>query len=78
MSLRRVGGFAVAPIGLGCMGLSHAYAAPPGAAETERLPLAALDLGVTLFDTTARCGFGVNENLGGCVLIGHRSASAQC
>ena len=48
---RRIGPFEVSPIGLGCMNLSHAYGTPPDAAAAERLLLAALDAGVTLFDT---------------------------
>jgi aryl-alcohol dehydrogenase-like predicted oxidoreductase len=58
---RRLGPFAVAEIGLGCMNLSHAYGSPPAAADAERLLLAALDAGVTLFDTAALYGFGANE-----------------
>ena len=34
---RRLGPFTVNPIGLGCMSLSHAYAAPPTAADASRL-----------------------------------------
>ena len=36
--------------------------------QAERLLLAALDLGVTLFDTAALYGFGANETLVGRVL----------
>ena len=39
---RKIGPFAVPPLGLGCMNLSHAYGAPPPAADAERLLLAAL------------------------------------
>jgi len=70
---RRIGPFDVSAIGLGCMNLSHAYGAPPSAEQGERLLLAALDAGVTLFDTAALYGFGANETLVGKVLARHRS-----
>jgi aryl-alcohol dehydrogenase-like predicted oxidoreductase len=73
VSLRRIGPFDVAPIGLGCMNLSHAYGEPPSPEAAERLLLGALDLGVTLFDTAALYGFGINETLVGRVLGPHRS-----
>lgn len=73
MHTRRLGPFAVSAIGLGCMNLSHAYGTPPSAEEGERLLLAALDAGVTLFDTAALYGFGSNEELVGRVLKPHRS-----
>jgi len=72
MKTRSLGPFEVAEIGLGCMNLSHAYGAPPPAEAAERLLLAALDSGVTLFDTAALYGFGANESLVGRVLKPHR------
>ncbi|MFY9511338.1 MAG: aldo/keto reductase [Rubrivivax sp.] len=77
-SPRRIGPFEVAPIGLGCMNLSHAYGAPPSPADAERLLLAALDAGVTLFDTAALYGFGANETLVGRVLKAQRSKIVLC
>jgi aryl-alcohol dehydrogenase-like predicted oxidoreductase len=68
MQERTVGPFRVSAIGLGCMSLSHAYGQPPGPEQGERLLLAALDEGVTLFDTAALYGFGANETLVGRVL----------
>jgi len=73
MKTRRIGPFEVSCIGLGCMNLSHAYGVPPPAEQGERLLLAALDAGVTLFDTAALYGFGHNETLVGRVLKPHRS-----
>ena len=70
---RRIGPFEVAPIGLGCMNLSHAYGAPPPPDQAERLLLQALDLGVNHLDTAALYGFGANETLVGRVLKPHRS-----
>jgi len=55
------------------MNLSHAYGTPPSAEQGERVLLAALDAGVTLFDTAALYGFGANESLVGKVLSKHRS-----
>lgn len=73
MQTRKLGPFEVSAIGLGCMNLSHAYGAPVSAAQGERVLLAALDAGVTLFDTAALYGFGANETLFGNVLAKHRS-----
>ena len=69
---RKLGPFKVSAIGLGCMNLSHAYGAPVSAEQGERVLLAALDAGVTLFDTAALYGFGANETLVGKVLKPHR------
>ncbi|MDA7415354.1 aldo/keto reductase [Xenophilus arseniciresistens] len=70
---RAIGPFTVSAIGLGCMNLSHAYGVPPSPEQAERVLLAALDAGVTLFDTAALYGFGANEELVGRVLAPHRS-----
>jgi len=69
---RRIGPFAVSPIGLGCMNLSHAYGAPPDADTGARLLNAALDLGYTHLDTAALYGFGANETLLGNTLKSRR------
>ena len=73
MQTRKLGPFDVSALGLGCMNLSHAYGEPPPADQAERVLLAALDAGVTLFDTAALYGFGANETLLGRVLKPHRS-----
>lgn len=73
MQQRQLGPFTVSAIGLGCMNLSHAYGVPPSPEQGGRLLLAALDAGVTLFDTAALYGFGANEKLLGQVLGPHRS-----
>ena len=72
MHHRQIGPFTVSAIGLGCMNLSHAYGTPPSAEQGERVLLAALDAGVTLFDTAAMYGFGANETLVGRVMKPHR------
>lgn len=63
MQQRLLGPFQVSAIGLGCMNLCHAYGQPVPEAEAERLLHAALDLGITHFDTAALYGFGVSETL---------------
>lgn len=72
MQTRQLGPFEVSAIGLGCMNLSHAYGAPVSKEQGERVLLAALDAGVTLFDTATLYGFGANETLVGSVLKQHR------
>jgi aryl-alcohol dehydrogenase-like predicted oxidoreductase len=72
MKTRKLGPFQVSAISLGCMNLSHAYGAPVSAAQGEKILLAALDEGVTMFDTAALYGFGANETLLGNVLSKHR------
>jgi aryl-alcohol dehydrogenase-like predicted oxidoreductase len=70
---RALGSFQVSAIGLGCMNLSHAYGAPVSPEQGERVLLAALDAGVTLFDTATLYGFGANETLVGRVMKPHRN-----
>lgn len=72
MQQRQIGPFSVSAIGLGCMNLSHAYGTPISAEQGERVLLAAIDAGVTLFDTAALYGFGNNETLVGRVLKPYR------
>jgi len=72
MKTRKIGPFEVSEISLGCMNLSHAYGVPPSAEQGARVLLAALDAGVTMFDTAALYGFGANETLVGNVLKPHR------
>jgi len=69
---RMIGEVSLPSIGLGCMNLSHAYGVPPGPEVGERVLLAALDLGITHFDTAALYGFGRNEDLVGRVLAPFR------
>jgi aryl-alcohol dehydrogenase-like predicted oxidoreductase len=72
MQQRQLGPFQVSAISLGCMNLSHAYGVPPPAEQGERVLLAAVDAGVTHFDSAAIYGFGANETLLGRVLKPHR------
>ncbi|MBL0944625.1 MAG: aldo/keto reductase [Hydrogenophaga sp.] len=73
MQTRALGPFTVSAIGLGCMNICHAYGPPVPDAQAERLLLAALDDGVTHFDTAALYGFGASETTVGRVLSAHRS-----
>ncbi|MDO4302246.1 MAG: aldo/keto reductase [Clostridia bacterium] len=50
----------VSSVGLGCMGMSHAYGKPVDIKEAERLIAGAIDLGYTFFDTAEV--YGTPEN----------------
>lgn len=78
MHTRQLGSFTVSAIGLGCMNLSHAYGTPPSPEQGRDVLHAALDAGVTLFDTAALYGFGANESLVGPVLKPHRREITLC
>ncbi len=53
MEYRTLGlsGLRVSAVGLGCMGMSHAYGAPPDRKEMTELLSYAVDMGYTFFDT---------------------------
>jgi len=70
---RKLGPFNVSAIGLGCMGLSHAYGTPPDPKTAAQILLKAPDLGYTFFDTAALYGLGANETLLGETLKHRRS-----
>ncbi|AND68458.1 aldehyde oxidase [Dyella thiooxydans] len=65
MHLRTLGrsGLEVSAIGLGCMGLTHAYGEPVETKTGIALIRAAIDRGVTLFDTAEIYGPYTNEQL---------------
>ena len=50
----------VSAVGLGCMGISHAYGAPADKKEMIELLAQAVDIGYTFFDT-AEC-YGTDDN----------------
>jgi aryl-alcohol dehydrogenase-like predicted oxidoreductase len=62
----------VSAIGLGCMGMSHAYGPPADKGEMIRLIHAAVDLGVNFFDTAEVYGPFDNEILVGEALAAHQ------
>lgn len=63
MLKRKLGNLEVSAMGLGCMGMHHAYG--PAADEKEMIALIrkALDLGIAFFDTAEIYGSGDNEIL---------------
>ncbi|MFC4820343.1 aldo/keto reductase [Dokdonella ginsengisoli] len=74
MKTRTLGqGLQVSALGLGCMGLSHAYSTGrPEHADAVALVRRALDLGVTLLDTADIYGPETNERLVGEAIAGRR------
>ncbi|WP_094606148.1 Aldo-keto reductase IolS [Sporomusa silvacetica DSM 10669] len=66
-------GLEVSSIGLGCMGMSHGYGAPADKKEMISLIHAAVERGVTLFDTAEVYGPYINEELVGEALEPYRS-----
>ncbi|MFI0975758.1 aldo/keto reductase [Streptomyces sp. NPDC021093] len=68
---RYLGELAVSAQGLGCMGMSHGYGATDDAQSIDTLHRA-LDLGVTLLDTSDFYGGGHNEELIGRAVAGRR------
>ena len=67
MKTRKLGrsGLEVSAMGLGCMGLSHAYGQPTQRSEAIALIRAAVERGVTFFDTAEVYGPYTNEEVVG-------------
>ena len=57
-------GLEVSAIGLGCMGMSFSYGTPPDAKAMVSLLQAAVERGVTFFDTAEVYGPHTNERTG--------------
>ena len=79
MKFRSLGksGLKVSAIGLGCSGMSHNY----GRADDEESVATihrAIDLGITLFDTSDAYGNGHNEELVGRAIKGKRNSLVVC
>jgi len=74
MQTRTLGnsGLRVSALGLGCMGLSHAYGTAPDVADGVALLHAAVERGVTFFDTAEVYGPFRNEELLGQALAPYR------
>ncbi len=67
------GGLEVSELGLGCMGLSYAYGTAPDPKDAVKLLHAAVEQGVTLFDTAEAYGPFKNEELLGEALAPFRN-----
>ncbi len=71
------GGLKVSAVGLGCMGLSHAYGAASSLEDAHDLLASAVDFGVTFFDTAEVYGNDIdphhNEKLVGEILKPYRN-----
>ena len=67
MDTRQLGrsGLEVSALGLGCMGLTSSYGSPPDRTQMIALVRAAVDRGVTFFDTAEVYGPFINEELVG-------------
>ena len=74
MNKRKLGGqgLEVSEIGLGCMGMSHAYGTPDDEESLATIDRA-IGLGCNFFDTAEAYGVGGNEELLGGALQGHRN-----
>jgi aryl-alcohol dehydrogenase-like predicted oxidoreductase len=72
LPVRGLGKLQVGAQGLGCMGMSHGYG--PGGDDEQSIATIhrALDLGVTLLDTSDYYGLGVNEELVGRAIADRR------
>jgi aryl-alcohol dehydrogenase-like predicted oxidoreductase len=70
MQKRELGksGLEVSALGLGCMGMSFGFGPPKDTAEMTRVIHAAVDAGVTFFDTAEVYGPYINEELVGAAL----------
>ncbi|WP_434387434.1 aldo/keto reductase [Melittangium boletus] len=69
MRKRKLGqGLEVSALGLGCMGMSFFYGPPKDTADMTKLLRAAVDRGVTFFDTAEVYGPFLNEELVGAAL----------
>jgi aryl-alcohol dehydrogenase-like predicted oxidoreductase len=78
MKTRQLGksGLEVSSIGLGCMGMSFAYGTPPDRNQMIKLLRAAVERGVTFFDTAEVYGPFTNEELVGEALAPFRNKVA--
>ena len=76
MNYRKLGTLTVSSVGLGCMGMSQSYGAPADKKEMRELIAAAVDMGITLFDTAEAYGTPDdphdNEKLVGAALAPYR------
>ncbi len=76
MQKRTLGNLEVSALGFGCMGLSHGYGLPVNQQEGIALIRAAVERGVTFFDTAEAYGPFTNEELVGKALAPFRQQVA--
>src|SRR6202034_2645061 len=78
MQMRKLGncGLEVSALGLGCMGMSFSYGPPKDKKEMTDLLRAAVERGITFFDTAEVYGPFTNEELVGEALAPYRSQVA--
>lgn len=62
MIFHELGNLKVSAVGLGCMGMSHAYGEPADKKEMSRLLVQAVDIGYTFFDTAEIYGTADDPN----------------
>ena len=62
MKYRKIGNLTVSAVGLGCMGMSHAYGEPADKKEMTELLAKAIDIGYTFFDTAEAYGNDKNPH----------------
>ena len=76
MNYRNLGNLTVSSVGLGCMGMSQSYGVPADKKEMRELIAAAIDMGITHFDTAEVYGTPDdphdNERLVGTALAPYR------
>lgn len=77
MKYRRIGDLEVSAVGLGCMGMSHAYGEPADKKDMAELLAKAVDIGYTFFDTAEIYGTPdnphENEEIVGSALKNYRN-----
>jgi aryl-alcohol dehydrogenase-like predicted oxidoreductase len=79
LQTRRLGPFQVSAIGFGCMNFSHGYGQKMTPEQARPVIEAALDAGITLFDTAMLYGNGHNETLLSQILVAdHRDQIVLC
>jgi aryl-alcohol dehydrogenase-like predicted oxidoreductase len=76
MQKRKLGGLEVSALGLGCMGMSHGYGPPGDKSAMIGVVRAAVERGITFFDTAEIYGPHTNEELVGEALAPFRSRVA--
>ncbi len=72
MKVKKIGSLEISPLGLGCMGMTGFYG-PVDPKQCIRAIHAAIENGITFFDTADNYGFGDNEVLVGSAIAANRN-----